>query len=238
MHYLTLQRHLPHLAVFIHYLISNSDPSSLLFHFLTEYYAKGSTKEMQRWAYELHSTFLVPGAPLEIECVKHFPALVSHIDDILDKIEKSEEGQLRDLFNTVRNRALDTVKSQLAEFQQKKVLGLGSMFGPAEADLDEADKSAEKTRDMVGDILGKILDSISSASQEEPENRSDRQAAIGCAVGSVMKLVSAKLKEKDGLTLLDKWPLFLQKDKNKCVCHFLAPTDKQTGKQPDSRANG
>ncbi len=31
----------------------------------------GSLKEMQRWAYEIHSSFLVPGAPLRyVEIVK------------------------------------------------------------------------------------------------------------------------------------------------------------------------
>ena len=215
MHYLTLQRHLPHLSVFLHYMITCGDPSSLLFHVLSDYYPKGACKEMQRWAYELHSTFLVPGAPLEIECVKHFPGLVNHIDEALERIEKVEESQLRDLFTTVRNRALDTVKTQLAEFQQKKVLGLGTMFGPGEAELDDAERSTDKTREVVGEVLGKILDSISGASLEEPENRSDRQAAIGCTVASIMKLTSAKWKEKDGVGLVDKWPLFLQKEKNK-----------------------
>jgi Rho guanine nucleotide exchange factor 12 len=34
------------------------------FYLITETYKLGTLKEMQRWAYEIHSSFLVPGAPL------------------------------------------------------------------------------------------------------------------------------------------------------------------------------
>ncbi|GAU88500.1 hypothetical protein RvY_01187-2 [Ramazzottius varieornatus] len=211
--YLVLQRHIPHLATFIHYVISNAEPSSLLFHVLTEHYAKGTSKELQRWAYELLSTFLVPGAPLEIEAVKHTPSLVSHVDDLL---EKGDEGQLRDMFNSVRNRSVDTIKTQLTEFQHRRSLGHSPLLGPSDAELDEAEKSVDKTKSIVGDILGKTVESITVANPEDPENRADRQAAIGCVVASLMKLYGVKTKDRsDGTPIIDRWPLLLQKDKNK-----------------------
>ena len=38
----------------------------------------GLVKEMQRWAYEIHSSFLVPGAPLAVPNIEH--AIVNEID--------------------------------------------------------------------------------------------------------------------------------------------------------------
>lgn len=58
-----LWEHLPHLAVFMNYILSsNSDPNSLLFYLLTDLYKEGNAKEMRKWAFEIHSCFLVPGA--------------------------------------------------------------------------------------------------------------------------------------------------------------------------------
>ncbi|CAG2060639.1 unnamed protein product [Timema podura] len=50
-----LWEHNAHLAVFMNYVISNSDPSSLLFYLVTDLYKEGNAKEMKKWAYEIHS---------------------------------------------------------------------------------------------------------------------------------------------------------------------------------------
>ena len=73
--------HPAHLSVFMNFVLSSSDPSSLvrtkvlivrinlivclllqLFYLLTDLYKEGNVKEMKKWAYEIHSTFLVPDA--------------------------------------------------------------------------------------------------------------------------------------------------------------------------------
>ena len=36
------------------------------FYLITEIYLLGTVREMQRWAYEIHSTFLVPGSSMQI----------------------------------------------------------------------------------------------------------------------------------------------------------------------------
>lgn len=51
-----------HLAVFLNYVLSNSDPDALLFYLITGLYMEGTVKDMKKWAYEIHSTFLVPRA--------------------------------------------------------------------------------------------------------------------------------------------------------------------------------
>jgi Regulator of G protein signalling-like domain. len=57
-----------HLAVFLNYVISNVDPCSLLFYLITDLFKEGNAKEMKKWAYEIHSTFLVPGAVSDLTC--------------------------------------------------------------------------------------------------------------------------------------------------------------------------
>ena len=49
------------------------------FYVITEIYKEGVLKEMQKWAYEIHSTFLVPGAPLRIPGLEQ-SSIVNDID--------------------------------------------------------------------------------------------------------------------------------------------------------------
>ncbi|XP_055330885.1 rho guanine nucleotide exchange factor 11-like isoform X2 [Paramacrobiotus metropolitanus] len=214
--YSALQQNLPHLSVFMFYLCTNSEPNTLLFHLLSDAYLKGTnTKDMQRWAYELHSTFTLPDAPLELEFVRKVPAISGSIEELLSKPEWKDDEPLRAVFNNARIRAGDVVKSQLAEFQQKRALGMA--FGPSEAELQEASTSADRTAEMMGAVLGQWLQYITDAQPEEPENRLDKQAATGTALATFLRISGGKLvKEKDAtVSLLDKWPLMLQKEKHK-----------------------
>ena len=56
----TLRERPAHLAVFLHFLMSNNNPVPLLFWLVTDVYSQesGSSKEMRRWAYEIYSTFI------------------------------------------------------------------------------------------------------------------------------------------------------------------------------------
>lgn len=54
--------HTAFLSVFLNFVLSNSDPSPLLFYLITGIYKEGTVKDMRKWAYEIHSTFLVPRA--------------------------------------------------------------------------------------------------------------------------------------------------------------------------------
>ena len=60
----TLRERPAHLAVFLHFLMSNSNPVPLLFWLVTDVYSQesGSAKEMRRWAYEIYSTFIANNA--------------------------------------------------------------------------------------------------------------------------------------------------------------------------------
>merc|ERR1712142_25895 len=59
-----------YLAVFMNYVISNCDSSCLFFYMITDLYKEGGVKEIKRWAYEIHSSFLLPGAPLRLSSIE------------------------------------------------------------------------------------------------------------------------------------------------------------------------
>ncbi|XP_011645376.1 rho guanine nucleotide exchange factor 11-like [Pogonomyrmex barbatus] len=134
--------HHAHLAVFINYVLSNSDPSSLLFYLVTDLYKEGNAKEMKKWAYEIHSSFLVPGAPLRLHNVDE--NIANEIDDVLLK-ESDKEEILRKIFWKARSRAKEELNEQLMHFQQKRTAGLATIFGPTDISLDESisDKARE-----------------------------------------------------------------------------------------------
>ncbi len=51
----------------VHCTCQSSPPSLWQFFYLvTDKYMDGTLRELQKWAYEIHSSFLVPGAPLRI----------------------------------------------------------------------------------------------------------------------------------------------------------------------------
>ncbi|XP_060520310.1 rho guanine nucleotide exchange factor 11 isoform X2 [Cylas formicarius] len=129
-----LWEHLPHLAIFMNYVLSNSDPHSLLFYLLTDLYKEGTAKEMRKWAFEIHSCFLVPGAPLRLNNVDE--NIAREIDDNLTK-EYAKEEIMRKIFWKARSRAKEELTRQLTDFQQKRTAGLGTMYGPSDTELKE-----------------------------------------------------------------------------------------------------
>lgn len=59
---LTENENVAFLAVFLNFILSNSDPAPILFYLISDLYKDGNVKDMRKWAYEIHSTFLVPTA--------------------------------------------------------------------------------------------------------------------------------------------------------------------------------
>lgn len=130
--------HVAYSAVFLNFVLSNSNPSPLLFYMITGLYIDGTnTKDMRKWAYEIHSTFLVPRAPLLWCGVRESEQLARGVDTVL----QTEHGKieiLRTVFRKGRNRAKEHIAKQLEEFKQKRTAGLGTMFGPSDQQLFEA----------------------------------------------------------------------------------------------------
>ncbi|XP_069677128.1 rho guanine nucleotide exchange factor 12 isoform X3 [Periplaneta americana] len=203
-----LWEHNAHLAVFMNYVISNSDPSSLLFYLVTDLYKEGNAKEMKKWAYEIHSSFLVPGAPLRLNNVDENVA--REIDDVLLKDSEKEEF-LRRIFFKARLKAKEELNEQLADFQQKRTAGLGTIFGPPEAQLDESIHDKNKEMKIVESILMPKMESY--LEDIERENVDVRRFTTAAALGTVMGKVFG-LRSPHSSALLDRCPTFVSKDKS------------------------
>lgn len=133
-------------AVFLNFVLSNSNPSPLLFYMITGLYIDGTnTKDMRKWAYEIHSTFLVPRAPLLWCAARDSEQLARGVDAVL-QTEHGKIEMLRTVFRKGRNKAKEQIAGQLEEFKLKRTAGLGTMFGPSDQQLCEAkgDKAREQ----------------------------------------------------------------------------------------------
>ncbi|XP_031788329.1 rho guanine nucleotide exchange factor 12 isoform X2 [Nasonia vitripennis] len=226
-----LWQHHAHLAVFMNYVLSNSNPSSLLFYLITEVYKEGNAKEMRKWAYEIHSSFLVPGAPLRLHNVDENVA--REIDNVLLN-ESDKEEILRKIFWKARNRAKEELNEQLTDFQQKRIAGLGTLFGPSDAQLDESasDKSKE-TKIIETYLLPKMetyLDEIEKENARESveqrkfgtpdaekENDEQRRFATAASLATVL----TKVFQVRSISL-DRVPTFVAKDKSHIKAKLIA----------------
>merc|ERR1719318_1376792 len=204
-----LLQHSAHLAVFLNYVISNSDPSPLLFYLITDAYKTGSAKEMRKWAYEIHSCFLVSRSPLELPNLDS--GVIHHIDKFLaeENSELREESLLK-LFWKVRSRARDILKLQLDDFRAKRAAGLGNIFGPADPELKLCEENNEKKMSVINDRLVPMLETMA----EDLENATDRNSTLCASLATVMsKIFSSKCPK--ALAIIDKIPTFVSKEKRK-----------------------
>lgn len=176
--------HSAHLAVFLNFVLSNSDPSPLLFFLITALYKEGSIKDMRKWAYEIHSTFLVPGAPLLWPNVDE--SLAREIDDILQK-ENDKVEILRRVFFKSRSKARDYINIQLQEFQVKRTAGLGTMYGPTDQQLQNAigDKVREQ-RIVEETLLPKLQQYLDEIEKESPKE-CPKKLALCSALSTVLQ---------------------------------------------------
>jgi hypothetical protein len=164
---LTAPENVAYLVVFLNFVLSNSKPAAILFYMITELYKKGNVKDMRKWAYEIHSTFLVPTAPLSF-----FPAsniqsesLARDIDDKLAQAKNYQPqdrgnnqdfemaGLLRNVFQKSRSKARDVINRQMEEFQEKRTAGLGTMYGPSGPELANAKGNKQHETKIVEDFL-------------------------------------------------------------------------------------
>ncbi|KAL7288905.1 hypothetical protein TKK_0016873 [Trichogramma kaykai] len=203
-----LWKHHAHLAVFMNYVLSNWDPSSLLFYLITDQYKEGNAKEMRKWAYEIHSSFLVPGAPLRLNNVDENVA--REIDDVLLK-ESDKEEILRKIFWKARVRAKEELNEQLADFQLKRTAGLGMLFGPKDALLDESSTDKRKEIEIIEKFLVPKMDTYSEDIEKEniDQNVDQRKFITACSLATVLTKV---FNVRPGS--VDRVPTFVAKDKS------------------------
>ncbi|XP_045464460.1 rho guanine nucleotide exchange factor 11 isoform X2 [Harmonia axyridis] len=196
----------PHLAVFTNYILSNSDPNSLFFYLITDLYKEGNAKEMKKWAFEIHSTFLVPGAPLRLgNCNEN---VAREIDDVLMK-DKKEEEILRKIFWKARARAKEELSRQLVDFKQKRIAGLGTIYGPGDAALSELYHDKSKELRLYESLFIEKLEPY--LVEVDKDNYDPKKFYSAAALTTILQRTFGL---RLSLPLIERCPVFVNKEKS------------------------
>ncbi|XP_069952040.1 rho guanine nucleotide exchange factor 11 isoform X4 [Cherax quadricarinatus] len=200
-----LFNHNAYLAVFMNYVISNCDSSSLFFYLITHLYKEGVGKEMKRWAYEITSSFLLPGAPLHLSNVEE--NVLHEIDETLQN-ELDKEEILRKVFWKARQRCREDLNEQLADFRNKRSAGLGSIFGPPDHALEESMHNKTKELQIVENLLVPCLESVS----DDLKNATDQMIVTASSLATIL-LKYYGVRSQQAHQLIDRCPLFVSKER-------------------------
>ncbi|XP_038062794.1 nucleoprotein TPR-like isoform X3 [Patiria miniata] len=195
-----LEKKPAHMSIFLHYLISNSDPSSLFFYLVTDNYRTGSLKEMKKWVYEIFSTFLAPLAPLRIQVND---GIVQSIETTMSTQLQNEEA-MKSIFLAARQSATAEIRELLADFRAKRALGLGSIFGDQQLHNEDMDRTQELK--IVEQTLMPHLDRLTTLEAE----REDKNVAMAFAITTFMKQVGVRVTSNSPL---ERCPSFTARDK-------------------------
>ncbi|XP_076337341.1 uncharacterized protein LOC143239760 [Tachypleus tridentatus] len=199
-----LLRHPAHLAIFMHFLITSSEPASLFFYLITNIYQEGTAKEMKKWAYEIHSTFLLHNAPLK---VKYDDETILHEIDYALQNHLEKEDVLRNLFAKAKQKAKEELNELLAEFRTKRTQSCRNSFGPSNSELEKAMQDKTKELKIIEQVLVPILEKYS----EDLEKADDKTSALVAALATVLKQFG--VKSQQAVNLIERCPIFVAKEK-------------------------
>uniref|UniRef100_A0A1I8EMN9 RhoGEF domain-containing protein n=1 Tax=Wuchereria bancrofti TaxID=6293 RepID=A0A1I8EMN9_WUCBA len=203
-----------HLAAFINYLLANANPSSVFFYLITDAYQNSNAvpKDLRKWAYEIFSTFLIPNSPLSWDNIDQ--SLIQSIDKILAATVQATDDdmdQLIKIFGFARKKSLDDINEHLANFRQKRLIGLGSLFDANQLAYISKGDTAMETR--VGEaILIRSLENLLNSVNQDLENCESRSLAIISALATIIKVV-LNMRSNTNEKILDRCPTFVTKDK-------------------------
>ncbi|KAF4529855.1 hypothetical protein B566_EDAN017676, partial [Ephemera danica] len=149
-------------------------------------------------------------APLRLSNVDENVA--REVDEVLLR-ESDKEEILRKVFWKPRAKAKEELTEQLADFRQKRVAGLGTLFGPPDFQLEESihDKSKE-TKIIENHLLPKVEPCVEQFEREmEVKREADVRQGVLCAA---VCTVASKLFNIRPSHLLERVPTFVSKDKS------------------------
>ncbi|TEA29460.1 hypothetical protein DBR06_SOUSAS510011, partial [Sousa chinensis] len=148
-----------HLAVFLHHVVSQFDPATLLCYLYSDLYKQTNSKETRRVFLEFHQFFLDRSAHLK----------VSVPDEISVDLEKRRpelipEDLHRHYIQTMQERVHPEVQRHLEDFRQKRSMGLTlaeSELTKIDAERDKDRVTLEKERACAEQIVAKIEEVLS-----------------------------------------------------------------------------
>ncbi|KAK9395014.1 rho guanine nucleotide exchange factor 12 [Crotalus adamanteus] len=182
-----------HLAVFLHHVISQFDPASLLCYLFADLYKQTNSKETRRVFAEFNQFFLDRAANLKVPVP----------DEIASDLEKRRlelipEELHRHCIQAMQEKVSLEVQKHLEDFRQKRSMGLTL----AEGELTRLDAervrdrmTLEKERACAEQILTKIEDVLMSSQPLEE----DKSSAIQYVILTYMKHLGVRVKEPRNL---------------------------------------
>ncbi|XP_011430726.3 rho guanine nucleotide exchange factor 11 isoform X28 [Magallana gigas] len=197
-----------HMSVFLNFVLKHQSPGgALLFYITTNVYqqAKGNIKDMQKWAFEIFSTFLANGAPLKVEVD---PVLVERIDEILNSKSSEKDDVLRTVFNGARNYVQAEISNSLQEFRSKLCLGFGNMYG-----LNNLAPNMRQ-KDETEAVLKLLSPYFDTVPQLDEDSKPDTSHAIGWALATFLRHNSMVDKKHSSMERVQS---FVAKDKKKIL---------------------
>ncbi|XP_078323651.1 rho guanine nucleotide exchange factor 11-like isoform X5 [Crassostrea virginica] len=197
-----------HMSVFLNFILKQESPAALLFYITTNVYqdAKGGTKELQKWAFEIFSTFLANGAPLRVSVD---PVLVERIDEFLNNKSSEKEETLRRVFNGVRNYVQEEITKSLNEFHNKVCLGVAGFYGYYEVSNNMRPK---EEADLILRLLSPYLERVPQV-DDDSCSKPDQGQAVGWAVATFLRHVITDKKH----STVERVQSFVAKDKKKTL---------------------
>ncbi|XP_054854554.1 rho guanine nucleotide exchange factor 12 isoform X2 [Eublepharis macularius] len=182
-----------HLAVFLHHVVSQFDPASLLCYLFADLYKQTNSKETRRVFTEFNQFFLERAANLKVPV----PDEIS-VDLEKRRLELIPEELHRHYIQTMQDKVYPEVQRHLEDFRQKRSMGLTLAEGEltrldAERFRDRA--AMERERACAEQIITKIEEVLVSSQPIEEE----KSSSVQYVVLTYMKHLGVRVKEPRNL---------------------------------------
>lgn len=182
-----------HLAVFLHHVVSQFDPATLLCYLYTDLYKQTNSKETRRVFLEFNQFFLDRAANLKVPV----PDEIS-VDLEKRRPELIPEELHRHYIQTMQDKVYPDVQRHLEDFRQKRSMGLTL----AENELTKLDAervrdriTLEKERACAEQIITKIEEVLLTSQPLEE----DKSSAMQYVILTYMKNLGVRVKEPRSL---------------------------------------
>ncbi|XP_016063141.1 PREDICTED: rho guanine nucleotide exchange factor 12 [Miniopterus natalensis] len=182
-----------HLAVFVHHVVSQFDPATLLCYLYSDLYKQTNSKETRRVFLEFHQFFLDRSAHLKVPV----PDEIS-VDLEKRRPELIPEDLHRHYIQTMQERVHPEIQRHLEDFRQKRSMGLTlaeSELTKLDVERDKDRVTLEKERACAEQIVAKIEEVLMTAQAIEEDKSSTMQYVIFM----YMKHLGVKVKEPRNL---------------------------------------
>ncbi|XP_058269672.1 rho guanine nucleotide exchange factor 12 isoform X3 [Hemibagrus wyckioides] len=182
-----------HLAAFLHHVVSQFDPASVLCYLYTELYKQTNSKETRRIFMDIYTFFIDKGANLKVTVPESISSELER-----RRPELIPEELHRQYVHTMQDTLLPEVNKLLEDFRQKHSMGLTL----AEVELAHLDTeqvkdatALERERSCAENILTKIDDILLSTLAAEEE----KCTTIQYVIYFYMKHLGVRVKEQRNL---------------------------------------